>query len=398
MTTYIWTGLNRDGIKLSGIETAANHLELKNNLLKQNIFPLKIKLRHTLNLQFYSKIKTKQITLFIEQLTILINANIPLIRALNIIIEDNKNTKLKDLIISCRHSISEGKTLHQSLRQHPQYFTSLACGIIDAGEQSGTLDIMLSELTNYLKKNEEQNRKIIKALLYPCTILAVTILVTTILLIFVIPGFATMFNDFGAKIPTYTQIIINLSKLMQQYWGVILSGLIILIISSKIAHHRSILYRNFLEKISLKLPLIKNILIYAIIYRLTKTLSLTLKAGIPLLTAINISTATISNLQYKLALQKTASLITNGKSLHHALQKQNLFPDQVIQLIALGEETGALDIMLEKVSAIYNKNLNNLTDNLNNLLEPLIMIIMGILVGGLVIGMYLPLLRLGTII
>ena len=398
MPTYTWSGINQHGKKISGVEQATNHVQLKIKLAKQNIFPLKITPSFKFTAWSYQKIKTKHITNFIEQLTVLINANTPIIKALTIISQDEQNPKIKNLVINCKNSISEGKSFHQTLQQYPQYFTELICSLINVGEQSGTLDIMLQELTNHLKKTEFQKRKIIKALIYPTSILCTTFIVTIILLIFVIPQFETMFNNFGAKLPSYTQLIINLSGFLQATWKIFLATIISIIICIKTIHHHSIKFRQFLDKLILNIPFVKTILTYAIISRLTKTLSLTLKSGVPLLTAINISGATISNWQYKFAIQNTIKLIANGKTLNSALHEQNLFPNKVIQLIALGEETGILDSMLEKISTNYNEELNSLTDNLNNLLEPVIMLILGVLVVGLVIGMYLPIFRLGTII
>ncbi|EKD56901.1 MAG: hypothetical protein ACD_58C00049G0003 [uncultured bacterium] len=398
MATYIWSGIDRDGKKISGIDQAVNHAQLKIKLTKQNIFPLKITLKFTFVFLTHQKIKTKHITNLIEQLTVLINANIPIVKALTIISQDEQNPRIKDLVINCKNSISEGKSFYQTLQQYPQYFTELICSLINVGEQSGTLDIMLQELTSYLEKTALQKRKIIKALIYPASILCVTFVVTLILLIFVIPQFEIMFSNFGAKLPSYTQFIINFSGFLQATWKFFLAIIIGSVICIKIMHNRSIKFRQFIDKLSLNIPLVKTILIYAIISRLTKTLGLTLKSGVPLLTAINISGATIPNWQYKLAIQNTIELIANGKTLNSALCEQNLFPNKVIQLIALGEETGTLDLMLEKISIIYSEELNSLTDNLNNLLEPMIMLILGVIVGGLVIGMYLPIFRLGAII
>jgi len=207
-----------------------------------------------------------------------------------------------------------------------------------------------------------------------------------------------MFSNFGAKLPTYTQFIINISTLLQKSWAFIFGGTIGITIGTKIGYNRLEKFRRFSDKLILNIPLVKNVLTYTIISRLTKTLGLTLKAGVPLLNAINISATVIPNWHYRVAIQKTTQLIASGRTLHNALGEQNLFPTKVIQLIALGEETGSLHMMLEKISAIYNEELHNLSDNLNNLLEPIIMLILGVIVGGLVIGMYLPIFRLGIII
>lgn len=344
------------------------------------------------------KIKPQHIITFYEQLAILINANIPIIKALIILNQDEKNTQLKDLITLCKNTIATGKSLSQTLHQHPQYFNALCCALINIGEQTGTLDLMLLELTNHLKKNMAQKRKIIKALLYPFIIFGIALVVTIILLVYVIPQFVTMFSNFGAKLPGYTQLIINFSFFLQKNWEIIVGVIVSSVMASKITHHHSVKFQKFCDKLTLNLPLFKNVLIYATISKLTKTLSVTLKSGMPLIAAIDISTTVIANSLYKSAMQKTKKLIINGKSFHGALEEQNLFPNKMIQLIMLGEETGSLDMMLEKISTIYTEALNNLTDNLNSLLEPAIVLILGTLVGGLVIGMYLPIFRLGVIV
>lgn len=398
MPTYIWLGINHHGQKISGTESALNQQQLKTNLKKQNILPLKITYDFSCFYKFRSKITTKQIAYLIEQLTLLINANTPIVKALKIIGQNEQHPKLKDLIINCQNSIYAGNSLYQTLRQYPQHFTKLLCSLINVGEQSGTLDLMLSELSHHLKKIERQKQQIIKALLYPMAILVITLIVTAILLIFVIPQFETMFASFGATLPLYTQIIIYLSKLLQTTWKTLFIILIATIISIRVTHHYSVKFQYFSDKLNLKIPLLKNILLYTAIIRLTKTLGLTLKSGVPLLTAIDISITTIPNQYYQHRVQQTIKLIANGKTLHSALHAQNLFPHKVIQLIALGEETGTLDSTLEKIASVYNEELNKLTDNLNTLLEPAIMLILGTVVGSLIIGMYLPIFRLGTII
>lgn len=394
MPTYTWSGIDCTGKKISGIAYANNLNQLKIKLSKQNIFPLKIAATFWRN----RKIKAKHITAFIEQLAILINANIPLLIALNIIIQDAENKSIKNLITNCKNSISAGQSLHTTLSQQPQYFSELLCSLINVGEQSGTLDIILNELVDYFTKIANQKRKIIKAMLYPATVLGITFIVMAILLLFVIPQFKTMYSGLGASLPSYTQFIINLGDFVRAEWGFILGGIIGSMLCTKLAHQRSLKFRQYLDDISLKIPIVGRILTYGIIVRLTKTIALSFKSGMPLLKAIDLSINTTQNWRYQLALQNIAKSITNGKALHSAMEEQKLFPAKIIQLIALGEETGTLDSMLEKIAAIFNEKLNYITDNLNNLLEPIIMLILGVLVGGLIIGMYLPIFRLGMVI
>jgi type IV pilus assembly protein PilC len=394
MPTYAWSGIDGAGKKISGIDCANNKRELKSKFIKQDIFLLKT------STVFWrsSKIKFKHIAVFIEQLAVLINANINLVAAFDILIQDEDNKILKNLIIDCKNSISAGQSLYKTLAQYPQYFNELLCGLVKVGEQSGNLDVMLNELSDYFTKITIQKRKIIKALLYPTAILIITFFVTAILLLFVVPQFKTMYGDFGASLPGYTQFIINLGIFFQKYWYAIFGGIIMVVIGAKFIYQRSQKFRNYLDDLSLKIPFLNKILIFAMISRIAKTIGLSFKSGMPLLQAINMAAITIKNWRYRLAIQKITKSIASGNAFHVALEEQKLFPAVVIQLIALGEETGKLDLMLEKIAMIFDENLNAIIENLNTLLEPIIMLILGIIVGGLIIGMYLPIFRLGTVL
>ena len=396
MPVYIWHGIDYKGKKINGTAYANNRSEIKNKLNKQNICPLKIK--NSVVFWHSGKIKQKYIITFIEQLAILINANIPLPTAFNIIAQDEKNESLKKLIITCKQSLFAGQSLQQTLRQHPQYFSDLLCSLINVGEQSGTLDSILNDLVDYFTKIAVQKRKIIKILLYPSILLIITFLVTIILLLFVIPQFKTMYSNLNANLPAYTRCIMQLGEFLQTYWIIIFSGITSIIICLKLIYQKSIQLQQYFDNLNLVVPLINKIITYTTIIRFTKTVSLAFKSGMPLLQAINIATNVIKNRNYQNAIKKVARSITDGKSLHKAMEKQKLFPITAIQLIALGEETGTLDTILEKIATIYNEKLNNITDNINNLLEPIIMLILSILVGGLIIGIYLPIFKLGATI
>lgn len=398
MPTYTWNGIDHDGKKINGVDFANNRQQLKKELGKQNIFPLKIELKASLTFWRNSKIKTKHITVFIEQLAILTNANTPLIAAFNIINQDEKNENLKNLILTCKNSIFAGQSLSKTLQQHPQYFNKLLCNLINVGEQSGSLDIILSELANHFTKIAIQKRKIIKTLLYPIAVLSITFIITIILLLFVIPQFKIMYSNLDANLPAYTQFIIKLGECLQEHWIFIFSSITGILACLKLAYQHSTKFRQYLDDLSLKVPLINKVLTYAIIIRLTKTIGLSFKSGMPLLKAINISTDTIQNWRYRAAMEKITRSIANGKTFHGAMEEQKLFPTKVIQLIMLGEETGKLDTMLAKIAAIYDEELNNISDSLNNLLEPIITLILSFIVGGLIIGMYLPIFRLGMVI
>lgn len=396
MPTYNWVGIDHAGKNITGISEAKNKHIIRENLVQENIFPIKI----TRKITFYSeqKIKTKQIYLFVEQLAILINANINLIAALDIITAQEKHIALKKLIIKISGSISAGQSFYQTLNQYPQYFNKIFCNLINVGEQSGTLSIILNELAQYFTKMDAQKSKVKKALLYPAIVLIITFIVIIILLLYVIPQFETMYTSIGAALPSYTQFILHLADFTKKYFCVIFIVLIVFIFSIKFGYKYSQKFNRYIDKILLKLPIVGSIINYSITARLIKTIWLAFKSGIPLLEAINVSCGVVQNYWYVVAMQNMVKLLKNGHSLHQAMQEQKIFPIQIIKLIAVGEETGVLDSMLEKIAEIYTDKLDHIIENLNNLLEPMIMLILGVLVGGLIVGMYLPIFKLGMVI
>lgn len=397
MKQYFWSGINKHGQKVKGTTEAYSKQDLKSTLAKQKISIIKIRTCYLTNL-FNQKIKQKEISNFLEHLSTLVNSNISIINALIIIQKDTSNHKLKSLISSCIQSISNGNSLYKTVLQHPKEFNQLICSLINVGEQSGTLDIILLKITSHIKKLELQKRKLIKILIYPVAIITTSTIVTMIFLIFIIPQFETMFSNFEAELPIYTQTIIKFSGFLQNSWKIVLCVLATLVLLVKWGKKYSPRFQQLSDKLILNIPFIKNIFIYDILSRSTETISITLKSGIPLVKSLKISKSTISNLQYKMAIDNTISLITSGKNLSLALERQNLFPNQIIQLITIAEETGKLEQTLKKISDIYNERLDATIDNLNKIIEPIIMFILSIIVGGLVIGMYMPIFKLGEII
>lgn len=396
MPIYTWIGIDHTGKNITGINEAKNKNHIKNILAQENIFPIKITRKINFNLE--SKIKTKHIYLFVEQLAILINANINLLAALNIIIAQEKHLVLKNVITKLSSSILSGQSFYQALNQYPQYFNKIFCNLINVGEQSGTLGVVLNELAQYFTKIESQKRKVKKALLYPAIVLIVTFIVIIILLLLVIPQFEIMYTSVCATLPGYTQFILQLANFTKKYCGVIFILFTVGIFGIKFEYRYSQKFNKYIDKRILKLPIVGSIINYSIIARLIKTIWLAFKSGIPLLEAINISYGVVQNYWYLVAMQNITKLLNNGQSLHEAMQEQEIFPIQIIKLIAVGEETGALDLMLEKIAKIYTDKLDYIIANLNSLLEPMIMLILGVLVGGLIIGMYLPIFKFGMIV
>jgi type IV pilus assembly protein PilC len=396
MKNYIWHGIDDAGTLINGEKTAANIAVLKHELIKQNISPLKISQKFNLNL-LTKKISAKQIADFSRQLSTLINAGIPLLSSLNIIERSAEQKNIPTLINKIKQDIESGLPLSEALK-NTNYFDALFCNLIYIGEQSGTLDIMLKHIANYQEKNAAMKRKIKKALFYPAAILGTAIIVTSLLLIFVIPQFAQLFHGFGAELPIYTQFIIKLANYLKKYSLFILLGIIGIIIVGKIAKKRYLGFAKLLDKIILHLPIIGQIVKKAIIARLCHTLAITFKAGLPLSEALQIITQTCDNKVYQEVLIIMQDQVAAGQTISSVMQNNPLFPFRTIQMITIGEESGSLDTMLIKIAEIYESEVNFITDNLNNLLEPAIMIILGILIGGLIIGMYLPIFKLGSVI
>jgi type IV pilus assembly protein PilC len=396
MKNYIWHGIDDAGTLINGEKTAANIAVLKHELIKQNISPLKISQKFNLNL-LTKKISAKQIADFSRQLSTLINAGIPLLSSLNIIERSAEQKNIPTLINKIKQDIESGLPLSEALK-NTNYFDALFCNLIYIGEQSGTLDIMLKHIANYQEQNAAMKRKIKKALFYPAAILGTAIIVTSLLLIFVIPQFAQLFHGFGAELPVYTQLIIKLADYLKKYSLFILLGIIGIIIVGKIAKKRYLGFAKLLDKIILHLPIIGQIVKKAIIARLCHTLAITFKAGLPLSEALQIITQTCDNKVYQEVLIIMQDQVAAGQTISSVMQNNPLFPFRTIQMITIGEESGSLDTMLIKIAEIYESEVNFITDNLNNLLEPAIMIILGILIGGLIIGMYLPIFKLGSVI
>lgn len=397
MPKYSWIGIDSNGNKISGCDYADNKLDLNANLRNKNI--LLIRARYELNIFFSknNKIKPCYINYFIEQLALLINANVPIIHALKIIIKDEKNINLKGLIINIKNSILSGESFYSSLCKYSQYFDNILCNMINVGEYCGTLDIILNDLVIFYSKIAMQRRKMIKAIMYPAAVVIVAFFVTILLFLFVIPQFKSIYQDLGVALPCYTQFIISFGDFITQYFIYIILIIVIMFVSVKITYKKSYMFHKYLDELYLKLPFWGKILHYSFTARLARTIALSFKAGVPLLRAINIANNTVDNAKYKSAMQSIINLISNGKTFSDAMREQNLFSNKVIQLVSLGEESGKLDAMLEKIADIYNDELDKIIDNLNNLLEPIIMLVLGIIVGGLIIGMYLPIFRFGLV-
>jgi type IV pilus assembly protein PilC len=396
--TFYWQGLNPNGESVEGVCEAKNITACKIALYKQNIFPKYIKSNHkNWHLFHNQRITHKNINDFIYQIATLLAANISLIQAL-VISQETKNLQLRNLITSIVQSVKAGSTLSNALQKHPNFFPKLVIHLILVGEETGNLDKMLAEICNYNEKLFQFKRKLIKTFWYPLVVFCLTIIITIILLVFVVPQLQTMFANFGAALPAYTQFIINSVNFLKTFG---LYFLAIILIAQTIARYiikRSPAKQQKVERLILQLPIIGALIQKILICLILKTLTIGLKSGIPLLSAVNLCTEMTSYTHYRQALNNIANCLTHGKSLNIAMRQQKIFSETILQLVALGEETGNLDTMLERCATIYTNKINYIIDNLNQLLEPLIMIFLGIIIGGLIIGMYLPIFQLGKVI
>ena len=360
-----------------------------------------IKLREKNNFLFNKinkSITSRDLTGFTRQMATLIEAGIPIIQSFSIILKGLTNNRMINLLQTLKQTVESGSTLADALRQHPTYFNSLFCNLIAAGEQSGSLELMLDKVATYKEKTETLKNKIRSAMAYPLSIILIAIIVSGGLLTYVVPQFQSLFESFGAKIPPLTSFVITLSHWFIQYYILlffILSGSIYGFIY---AQRHSIKFSQKIDGIILKIPMIGPILLNAIIARFTRTLSITFAAGLPLLDALNAVKGVTGNHLYTFGTEDIKKHVARGHTLSHSLENTKLFPSLVVQLVLIGEESGTLEKMLNKLADFYEEAVDNAVNGLSRLLEPLIMALLGLLVGGLIIAMYLPIFKLGSVI
>ncbi len=399
LINYQWEGVNRSGQISSGIIEARSIAVAKTELRKLGITIHKIaKKRKPLFDRKNKKIKQADITIFSRQMATMIEAGIPLIQSFDIVAKGQSNQRMKDLIETIKKEVESGSTLADSLRVHPVFFNDLFCNLVDAGEKSGSLDVMLDKVATYKEKVETIKKKIKKALAYPMAVMAIAFLVTAGLLIFVVPQFESLFQGFGADLPALTRGVITLSKWFESYWYLIFSAVFGAIYGFNYARNHSPRVAHTVDRLMLKIPIIGSILEQAAIARFTRTLSITFAAGLPLIEALKAVGGATGNILYAEATLNIGDEVSSGQQLNVAMDNTKLFPSMVIQMVAIGEESGTLERMLGKVADFYEEGVDNAVDALSSLLEPMIMAILGVLVGGLVIAMYLPIFKLGSVV
>jgi type IV pilus assembly protein PilC len=394
---FLWEGKDRKGNRLKGRGLAKDEMEMRADLRRQGIAATRVRKERQL-FKSEGKVTAEDIAIFARQLATMLGAGIPMVQAFEIIGVGNDKPAMQKLVLAIKSDIETGNALNQALAKHPLYFDDLFVNLVEAGEHAGALEAVLDKIATYKEKTEALKKKIKKALFYPAAVLAVAVIVTVILLIFVIPQFESLFKGFGADLPTFTRMVIELSRWMQDNGWILLAILIAAGLTFSYFYKRSRPMRQFIDRMSLQIPVLGPILKKAAIARFARTLSTMFASGVPLVEAMKSVAGATGNIVYQDAVMRMRDEISTGMRMQRAMENTALFPNMVVQMIAVGEESGSLDEMAGKVADFYEADVDAAVDALSSLLEPLIMVILGVLVGGLVIAMYLPIFKLGAVI
>ncbi len=396
---YVWEGIDKNGKRVKGEMSGQNDSLIKANLRRQGVNPLKIKKKpKPLFGASGGKISTKDITVFARQLATMMSSGVPLVQSFEIVGRGHENKAMQNLILTIKSDVEAGGALAEALGKHPKYFDELFVNLITAGEHAGILEDILHKLATYMEKTEALKSKIKGALFYPIAVVVVAFIITCILMIFVIPQFEDLFNGFGADLPALTRVVIDMSAWFQAKWWLMLmviGGTVMGLVQLK---KRSLKFAHYLDRLLLKLPVIGDILNKSAIARFARTLSTMFAAGTPLVEAMTSVAGACGNIVYYDAVMKMRDEIATGTQLQVAMRETQLFPNMVVQMVSIGEESGALDAMLSKVADWYEQEVDDAVDALTSLLEPIIMAVLGVLIGGLVIAMYLPIFKMGQVV
>lgn len=397
--TYIWEGTDNKGNRNKGEINARSDAIVKAELRRQGIRPIKVKKKpkDLFGSMGQKPIVPKDIAIFSRQLATMMASGIPLVQSFDIIGKGHEKPAMRDMLADIKSHIEGGSTLTEGLSKYPFQFDELFCNLVEAGEHAGILEELLVKIAEYKEKTESLKAKIKKALTYPIAVLVVALIVTSILLIFVVPQFESLFSGFGADLPAFTQMVVELSRFMQEWWWAvfgIIGGIVFVIMQVK---KRSRKFNHLLDRMILKMPIIGDIMNKAAIARYARTLSTMSAAGVPLVEALESVAGATGNIVYSEAVLQMREQVATGIQLQQSMKNVGLFPHMVVQMVAIGEEAGSVESMLGKVADFYEEEVDNAVDSLASLIEPLIMAILGILVGGLIVAMYLPIFMLGSV-
>ena len=396
---YVWEGTDKRGIKMKGETQAKNGNLLRAELRRQGITPTVVKPKpKPLFGAAGKKISPKDIAIFSRQIATMMKSGVPLVQSLEIIGNGQKNLRMKKLVDTLRGDIEGGSSIYEAMLKHPVQFDELYRNLVKAGETAGVLETVLDTIATYKENVEALKSKIKKALFYPAMVIAVAILVSGVMLVYVVPQFEDVFKGFGADLPAFTQVIVDLSRFMVEWWFPVLVVVIATIVAFFFFYKRSLAFHHFLDKVTLQIPVIGQIMHNSAVARFARTLATTFKAGVPLVEALDSVAGATGNSVYTKATYRIRDDVSVGYPVNMAMKQTNLFPHMVVQMTAIGEEAGALDTMLFKVAEFYEQEVNNSVDALASLLEPMIMIVIGVLVGSMVVGMYLPIFKLAAVV
>ncbi|MDO8272408.1 MAG: type II secretion system F family protein [Gammaproteobacteria bacterium] len=398
-TIYLWIGTDKNGKKTKGEMPGVSQALVKAQLRKQGVIATKIKRKpKDLFGPKKQKINPGDIAVFSRQLATMMKAGIPLVQSFEIVGDSLENPSMAELVRSVRDDVAAGNNFADSIRKHPRYFDELFCNLVESGEQSGALETMLDRVATYKEKTEALKSKIKKAMNYPIAVVVVALIVTGILLVKVVPQFAETFSSFGADLPAFTLFVLGLSDLAIAHWWKVIIILVIAAYAFKEARLRYKGFANAVDRLALKLPIIGPIVEKSCYARFTRTLSTTFAAGVPLVDALDSVAGATGNIVYSTATKKIKDDVSSGQQLNFAIRTTGLFPVMITQMVGIGEESGALDGMLDKCATYYEAEVDNAVDGLTSLMEPLIMSVLGTLIGGLMIAMYLPIFQLGQVV
>jgi type IV pilus assembly protein PilC len=394
---FTWEGTDRTGKKVKGKVVSTSEAAVRSELRRQGVVPTRVR-KQSMLFRKQGRVTPGDIAIFSRQLATMMAAGIPLVQSFDIVGAGHENPAMQKLILAIKADVEGGTTLADALAKHPLHFDDLFVSLVAAGEQAGALETLLDKIATYKEKTEAIKKKIKKALFYPAAVVVVAIVVTTILLIYVIPEFESLFQGFGADLPAFTRFVIDISNFVQKTGWLLLLAVILGVMGFLHLHKRSRAVQQFVDRAMLKLPIIGSILHKSAVARYARTLSTTFSAGVPLVEALTSVAGATGNIVYEMAVLRMRDEVATGQRLQRAMVNTELFPNMVNQMIAVGEESGSLDAMSSKVADFYEEEVDNAVDSMSSLLEPLIMAVLGVLVGGLVIAMYLPIFKMGSVV
>ncbi|MEH6711819.1 MAG: type II secretion system F family protein [Paraglaciecola polaris] len=396
-TTFVWSGANRKGQTVKGEISAVSVLEAKNLLRRQGVSAKKVK-KLAKPLFGGQKIKAVDISIISRQIATMLSAGVTLIQTIDMIATGHNNPNMRKMLGDIGGEVKAGNPLSVALRKHPDQFDDLYCDLVSTGEQSGALETIYDRIAIYKEKAEALKSKIKKAMFYPVAVIVVAFIVTTILLIFVVPQFEEIFSSFGAELPAFTQFVLGISRFLQEYGLFVGAGLVVASIMFGKTYKKSKRLRDFLDGKLLKIPVIGQILKKASVARFSRTLATTFAAGVPLIGALDSAAGASGNAVFRDAILFVKKEVAGGTQMNTAMRATAVFPDMVTQMVAIGEEAGAVDDMLSKIATIYEAEVDDMVDGLTSLLEPMIMAVLGVVIGGLIVAMYLPIFEMGNVV